>query len=238
MLDSLKFYKKWIKKKSSKKTENLVREILGKDGTGHDWWHIHRVRNLALKIAWEEGADVFIVELVALLHDLGDYKFFQGDQKAGEMRIREWLASLEISPSLIKKLIEMTSRISFMHTLPPRDKKGDIEEFSNLEISRELKAVIDADRLDAIGAIGIARAFTYGGYYHRPIYDPALKPNKKITQEEYKTSTAPSLNHFYEKLLKIKDMMYTPLGKKMAKRRHRFLNLFLKQFFREWRGKM
>jgi len=222
-----------------RKTESLVREILSKDSTGHDWWHIHRVRNLALKIAREERADVFMVELLALLHDLGDYKFFQGDQKAGEKRIRELLSSLEISPVLINQIIEMTSRISFMHTLPQKDKRGEVEGSSNhREISKELKAVIDADRLDAIGAIGIARAFTYGGYYHRPIYDPALKPNKKITQEEYKTRTAPSLNHFYEKLLKIKDMMYTPLGKKMAKRRHRFLNLFLKQFFREWRGKM
>ncbi|GAB4117111.1 MAG: HD domain-containing protein [Candidatus Caldatribacteriota bacterium] len=226
------------KKEIITKTENLIKEILSKENTGHDWWHIHRVRKLALKIAQQEGADLFLVELLALLHDLGDYKFFQGDEKAGEKRIRELLSSLKISPSLINKIIEMTSQISFMHTLPQKDKKGKINDFSQIKDSKELKAVIDADRLDAIGAIGIARAFTYGGFYHRSIYDPFIKPKKDITQEEYKTSTAPSINHFYEKLLKIKHMMYTPLGKKMARRRHRFLNLFLKQFFREWKGKM
>ncbi len=226
------------KKEIIAKTENLIKEILAKENTGHDWWHIHRVRKLALKIAQQEGADLFLVELLALLHDLGDYKFFQGDERAGGERIRELLSSLRISSSLINKVIAMTSQISFMHTLPQKDKKEKKNDFSQIEDSKELKAVIDADRLDAIGAIGIARAFTYGGFYHRPIYDPSIKPKKNITQEEYKTSTAPSINHFYEKLLKIKHMMYTPLGKKMARRRHRFLNLFLKQFFKEWKGKM
>jgi len=221
-----------------KKTETFVKETLGKDSTGHDWWHIYRVRNLAKRIALHEGADIFIVELAALLHDIGDYKFFQGDEEAGAVKVREWLSSLEISPSLIDKIVEITSQISFMHTLPDKGKRKGKKNSATSAISKELMAVTDADRLDAMGAIGIARAFTYGGFFNRPIYDPSIKPSKFITKEEYKTTEAPSINHFYEKLLKLKDMMYTPLGRKMAKRRHRFLNLYLKQFFKEWKGKM
>lgn len=220
------------------KTEYFVKETLSKDSTGHDWWHVHRVRNLAKRIARHEGADIFIVELAALLHDIGDYKFFQGDEEAGAEKVREWLSSLEISSSLIDKIVKITSQISFMHTLPDKGKWKDKKNSSVPTVSKELMAVTDADRLDAMGAIGIARAFTYGGFFNRPIYDPAIKPSKSITKEDYKTTEAPSINHFYEKLLKLKDMMYTKLGRKMAKRRHRFLNLFLKQFFKEWKGKM
>lgn len=223
-----------------KKTELFVKQTLSKDSTGHDWWHIHRVRNLAKRIARHEGADMFIVELAALLHDIGDYKFFQGDEEAGTAKVREWLSSLEIFPSVTDKIVEITSQISFMYTLPDKDKdKGRGKKNSTIPtLSKELIAVTDADRLDAMGAIGIARAFTYGGFFNRPIYDPAIKPSKSITREEYKTTEAPSINHFYEKLLKLKDMMHTKLGRKMAKRRHRFLNLYLKHFFKEWKGKM
>lgn len=220
------------------KTELFVKQTLSKDNTGHDWWHIHRVRNLAKRIARHEGVDIFIVELAALLHDIGDYKFFQGDEEAGEVKVREWLSSLEISPSLVDKIARITSQISFMHTLPDKGKGEDKKNSAIPALSKELMAVTDADRLDAMGAIGIARAFTYGGFFNRPIYDPAIKPSKSITKEEYKTTEAPSINHFYEKLLKLKDMMYTKLGRKMAKRRHRFLNLYLKHFFKEWKGKM
>lgn len=226
------------KKEIIEKTELFVEETLGRDSTGHDWWHIHRVRNLAKRIALHEGADIFIVELAALLHDIGDYKFFQGDEEAGAAKVREWVSSLEISPSFIDKIVEITSRISFMHTLIDKNEGGGKKNSAVLTLSRELMAVTDADRLDAMGAIGIARAFTYGGFFNRPIYDPSIKPSKTITKEEYKTTEAPSINHFYEKLLKLKDMMHTKLGRKMAKRRHRFLNLFLKQFFKEWKGKM
>lgn len=226
------------KKEIIEKTELFVKETLGRDSTGHDWWHIHRVRNLAKRIALHEGADIFIVELAALLHDIGDYKFFQGDEEAGVAKVREWVSSLEISPSFIDKIVEITSRISFMHTLINKSEGGGKKNSAVLTLSRELMAVTDADRLDAMGAIGIARAFTYGGFFNRPIYDPSIKPSKTITKEEYKTTEAPSINHFYEKLLKLKDMMHTKLGRKMAKRRHRFLNLFLKQFFKEWKGKM
>ena len=219
------------------KTELFIKETLSKDRTGHDWWHIHRVRNLAKRIARHEGADIFIVELAALLHDIGDYKFFQGDEEVGTVKIREWLSSLEIPPSLIDKIVEITFRISFMHTLPAKGERSNKKNYATPKLSKELMAVTDADRLDAMGAIGIARAFTYGGFFNRPIYDPATKPSKSITKEEYKTTEAPSINHFYEKLLKLKDMMYTKLGRKMAKRRHRFLNLYLKRFFKEWKGK-
>ena len=193
---------------------------------------------MAKRIAQHEGADIFIVELASLLHDIGDYKFFQGDEEAGAVKVREWLSSLEISPSLIDKIVEITSQISFMHTLPDKDKRENKKNSATPTISKELMVVTDADRLDAMGAIGIARAFTYGGFFNRSIYDPAIKPSKFITKEEYKTTEAPSINHFYEKLLKLKDMMYTPLGKKMAKKRHRFLKLYLKEFFKEWKGKM
>jgi len=221
-----------------KKTELFVKKTVSEDSTGHDWWHVHRVRNLAKRIALREGADMFIVELAALLHDIGDYKFFQGDEEAGAVKVREWLSSLEISPSLIDKIVEITSQISFMHTLPDKGKGRGKKNSAIPILSKELMPVTDADRLDAMGAIGIARAFTYGGFFNRQIYDPATKPNKSITKEKYKITEAPSINHFYEKLLKLKDMMYTKLGRKMAKRRHRFLNLYLKQFFKEWKGKM
>jgi len=226
------------KKEIIEKTELFVKQTLSKDSTGHDWWHIHRVRNLAKRIARHESADIFIVELATLLHDIGDYKFFQGDEEAGAAKVGEWLSSLEISPSLIDEIIEITSRVSFMHTLPDKGKVGGKKNSAIPTLSKELMSVTDADRLDAMGAIGIARAFTYGGFFNRSIYDPAIKPSKSITREEYKTTEAPSINHFYEKLLKLKDMMYTKLGRKMAKRRHRFLNLYLKQFFKEWKGKI
>ena len=225
------------KKEIIEKTELFVKQILSKDSTGHDWWHIHRVRNLAKRIAREEGADIFVVELAALLHDIGDYKFFQGDEEAGPTFVRKWLSSLKISPTLIDKIVEITSRISFMHTLPNQGKEGE-KKNSIQTLNKELMAVTDADRLDAMGAIGIARAFTYGGFFNRPIYDPAIKPNKSITREEYKITEAPSINHFYEKLLKLKDMMYTNLGRKMARKRHKYLESYLKEFFAEWEGKI
>ena len=221
-----------------KKTELFVKKTLSEECTGHDWWHIHRVRNLAKRIAREEGGDIFLVELAALLHDIGDYKFFKGDEEAGEAKVEEWLSSLEISPLLRDKIIEITSRVSFMLSLPDKEKGRDKKNSTIPTLSKELMSVTDADRLDAMGAIGIARAFTYGGFFNRPIYDPTIKPIKSITKEEYKITEAPSINHFYEKLLKLKDMMYTKLGRKIAKRRHRFINLYLKEFFKEWKGKM
>jgi len=218
------------------KTEDFVKKIFQKDNTGHDWWHTQRVRILAKKIARDEDADLFIVDIVALLHDVGDYKFFSGDEKVGLLFVKKWLSSLEISEALIERILEIISKISFKNTLPASKNRKNKKPVQIL--SKELTVVCDADRLDAMGAIGIARAFTYGGFYRRQIYNPEIKLNKNITQEEYKTTEAPTINHFYEKLLKLKCMMYTKMGKKIAKKRHRFLNLYLKEFFKEWKGKL
>ena len=223
------------KEKLIKKTEDFVKKVFLEDYTGHDWWHTHRVRVLAKKIAISESADLFIVDMAALLHDVGDYKFFGGDEEAGVLFVKKWLSSLKVTEELADKILTVISNISYKNTLPESGnrKKQNSPNFP----SKEFMAVCDADRLDAIGAIGIARAFTYGGFYKRQIYNPKIKPMKNITQEEYKKTDAPSINHFYEKLLRIKEMMYTKLGKKIAKKRHRFLNLYLKEFYKEWKGK-
>jgi len=224
------------KEKIIKKTEDFVKKVFLEDYTGHDWWHTHRVRVLAKKIAISESADLFIVDMAALLHDVGDYKFFGGDEEAGVLFVKKWLSSLKVTEELADKMLTVISHISYKNTLPESGnrKKQDSPNFP----SKEFMAVCDADRLDAIGAIGIARVFTYGGFYKRQIYNPKIKPMKNITQEEYKKTDAPSINHFYEKLLRIKEMMYTKLGKKIAKKRHRFLNLYLKEFYKEWKGKL
>jgi len=223
------------KEKIIKKTEDFVKKVFLEDYTGHDWWHTHRVRVLAKKIAISESADLFIVDMAALLHDVGDYKFFGGDEEAGVLFVKKWLSSLKVTEELVDKILTVISNISYKNTLPESGnrKKQNSPNFP----SKEFMAVCDADRLDAIGAIGIARAFTYGGFYKRQIYNPKIKPMKNITQEEYKKTDAPSINHFYEKLLRIKEMMHTKLGKKIAKKRHRFLNLYLKEFYKEWKGK-
>lgn len=212
------------------KTEKFVGNFFKIEDTGHDWWHTHRVRNLALKIAAEEKADIFIVEMSALLHDVGDYKFFGGDEKRGREVVARYLYSLPLDSFLIQKISDITDNISFMKTLSQKDNS------EAKEASLEFKVVSDADRLDAIGAIGIARVFTYGGYYRRPIYDPAIPPNPHMSRDEYKTTEGPSINHFYEKLLKLKDMMYTTYGKKLAQGRHDFIEEFLNRFYQEWKG--
>jgi uncharacterized protein len=211
-------------------TEKFVHDFLQKEQTGHDWWHIQRVRKLSLKIAAEEKADFFIVEMAALLHDIGDYKFFGGNEQKGQKVVAQFLHSLSLSPKVTRKILNVTINVSYMKTL------SEEEQFHKEKKSVEFMAVSDADRLDAMGAIGIARAFTYGGYYHRPIYDPNVPPNPNISREEYKTTEAPSINHFYEKLLKLKGMMYTSYGKQLAKERHYFLEEYLKRFYAEWEG--
>jgi len=212
------------------KTEKFVQDFFEQEATGHDWWHTHRVRKLALRIAREEKADPFIVEMAALLHDVCDYKFFGGDEKQGQEKVARYLNSLPLESTLIQKILNVITNTSFMKTLSLDDNTAIGEK------SPEFKAVSDADKLDALEAIGIARAFTYGGYYRRPIYDPGIPPNPHISQEEYKTTENPSLNHFYEKLLKLKDMMYTNYGKRLAQGRHRFIEEYLKRFYQEWRG--
>lgn len=209
------------------KTIVFVKETLSNAEGGHDWWHIERVWKLAKTIARTENADPFIVELGALLHDIADSKFHQGDEKIGPKKAREFLTSLQMEESLIVHVEQIIANISF--------KGGNHQKKF---FSTELSVVQDADRLDAIGAIGIARAFNYGGHKGRELYNPYIAPNLSMTKEEYKASEAPTINHFYEKLLLLKDRMNTTTGKEMAKQRHRFMESFLKEFYHEWNAEL
>jgi len=205
--------------------EGFVRKTLQGAEGGHDWWHIERVRNLALAIGTSEGADVFIVELAALLHDIADSKFNNGDEEMGPSIAQEQLVSLAVDNNTIQQVVDIIRGISF---------KGGHNQvkFPSLE----LQVVQDADRLDAMGAIGIARAFNYGGFKGRELYSPDIKPNLTMTKEEYKKSDAPTINHFYEKLLLLKDLMNTKTGREMAAKRHEFMEGFLMEFYAEWQG--
>lgn len=189
---------------------------------GHDWWHIYRVWQLSRQIAAHETADMLIVELGALLHDIADSKFHNGDEHIGPARARAFMASQGLSEEIIVHVENIIRYISF---------KGGHND--NVFRSPELSVVQDADRLDAIGAVGIARAFNYGGFKNRAIYDPTVKPNMVMTREEYKNNAAPTINHFYEKLLLLKDRMNTNTGKAMAAERHQFMETFLEQFYKE-----
>jgi uncharacterized protein len=194
---------------------------------GHDWWHIHRVWKTAQHIAAAEKADDLVVALGALLHDIADSKFHNGDETVGHRKAREWLLSLGVEEPVIEHVENIITHISF--------KGGNHQQpFKSIE----LDIVQDADRLDAIGAIGIARAFNYGGFKNRALYDPTVKPNMNMNKEEYKTNKAPTINHFYEKLLLLKDRMNTETGKQLARQRHEFMVSYLKQFYGEWDGKL
>lgn len=205
-------------------TIDFVKKELENAEGGHDWWHIYRVWNNAKKIMQhEKGFDPLVVELATLLHDIADSKFNDGDETVGPAKAREFLQRINISDSVQEHVIKIIENISF---------KGGNE--SQKFHSKELNIVQDADRLDAMGAIGVARAFNYGGHKGRALYDPDIKPNLKMTKEEYKNSTAPTINHFYEKLLLLKDLMNTTTGKKMAEERHAFMEEYLDYFFKEW----
>lgn len=206
-------------------TIEFVKQTLSNAEGGHDWFHIERVYKNALHINKEEGADHLIVALGALLHDIADYKFHNGDEAVGPAKAREFLAELDLEEEVISHVEKIIQNISF--------KGGNVEKVFH---SRELDVIQDADRLDALGAIGIARTFNYGGYRGRALYNPAIKPNLQMTKEDYKSSTAPTINHFYEKLLLLKDRMNTPTGKKMAEERHAFMEDFLSRFYAEWNG--
>ncbi|NER13115.1 HD domain-containing protein [Leptobacterium flavescens] len=208
-------------------TVNYVKETLKDAEGGHDWFHIERVYKNSLLILKEEEADAFTVELGALLHDIADSKFHGGDETVGPKKAREFLESLGVDKSVIDHVENIIKYISF--------KGGNTKQ--NFR-SPELNIVQDADRLDAIGAIGIARAFNYGGFKDRGLYDPAIEPKLNMTKEEYKKSTAPTINHFYEKLLLLKDRMNTESGKKIAEGRHNFMKQYLEQFYSEWNGKL
>lgn len=207
------------------KTVEFVKHTLSDAEGGHDWWHIYRVWKSARHIAQHEDVDIFIVELGALLHDIADSKFHGGDENIGPRRAREFLQSIQVDSEVIEHIEKIISNISFKGGRLPQNFK-----------SPELDVIQDADRLDAIGAIGIARTFNYGGHKGRTIYNPHIKPNLQLTKEEYKSSEAPTLNHFYEKLLLLKDRMNTRTGKEMALKRHDFMLSYLDQFYKEWDG--
>ena len=207
------------------KTILFVKKKLDNAEGGHDWFHIERVYKNALSIADNEVCDDTVVKLGALLHDIADSKFHDGDETVGPKIAREFLASNDVDEVTIQHVINIIENISF--------KGGNTEkQFSSIE----LNIVQDADRLDAIGAIGIARTFNYGGFKNRPLYNPRIAPNLHMSKEEYKKNQAPTLNHFYEKLLLLKDKMNTKTGKQIAQERHRYMEGFLSQFYAEWDG--
>lgn len=203
-----------------KLTENYVSNLSKNDFTGHDWWHVNRVRNLALKIAEKEGGNRFIIEMSALLHDVDDWKI---NENVKTSKTSEWLKTIKMSQVETEKILEIIDQVSF---------KGAGVKSSAATI--EAKIVQDADRLDAIGAIGIARTFTYGGNRGRPIYLPEIKPELHENFESYKKTSAPTINHFYEKLLLLKNRLNTATAIEIAKNRHTFMETFLEQFFKEW----
>ncbi|MCL6220691.1 HD domain-containing protein [Zunongwangia pacifica] len=206
-------------------TIHFVKETLVNAEGGHDWFHIQRVMNNAKLIAKSEEADDFIVQLGALLHDIADSKFHNGDETVGPKVATEFLESQHVDPEVIAHVVKIIQNISF--------KGGNVEQQFH---SAELDIVQDADRLDAIGAIGIARTFNYGGFKGRALYDPEIEPKLNMTKEEYKTSKAPTINHFYEKLLLLKDRMNTKTGTEIAQKRHEYMESFLEQFYAEWNG--
>ncbi len=193
---------------------------------GHDWWHVKRVWQLSKQFASDENANMLIVELGALLHDIADPKFNEGNELIGPDRARIFLQKLNVNNDITDHVVNIIANISF---------KGgnEIQHFKSIE----LDIVQDADRLDAMGAIGIARTFNYGGFKNREMYNPDIQPDYKMNKEAYRQSTAPTINHFYEKLLLLKDRMNTATGKMMAKHRHDFMLQFLDEFYSEWDGK-
>jgi uncharacterized protein len=208
------------------KTAEYIKQEFQNDSSGHDWWHIYRVWKTSINICEHEKADMFIVQLAALLHDLDDWKFNELEDET-PLRAKAWLDSCSVDISIADKVCEIIKHISYKGA-NVKNKIDSIEGF----------IVQDADRLDAIGAIGIGRAFAYGGYKNRMMYDPEIKPTMHATFEEYKNSKSDTINHFYEKLLLLKDMMNTSTAKRMAEERHEVMVKFLDQFMKEWDGEL
>ena len=206
-------------------TVEHVQQTLAGDSSGHDWWHIDRVRRNAVQIATVENADLLIVELAALLHDIADWKFHGGDLSAGSRAARNWLSKLGVDDFTVDQVSEIIAGISFKGA-------GVATEMPTLEG----RCVQDGDRLDAIGAIGIARAFAVGGHFGRPMYDPEIAVELHDSFAAYQAKSGPTINHFYEKLLLLKNRMQTVTGKRIALERHQFMELFLQRFFDEWNG--
>ncbi|KRT15112.1 phosphohydrolase [Pedobacter ginsenosidimutans] len=208
------------------KTIDFVQKTLANAEAGHDWFHIERVFKTAQTINQQENGDELVVAFAALLHDIADPKFNNGDEELGPKMAASFLASIAVDTEVIAHVKLIIQNMSFKNSF-------DGSGFT----SKEMQIVQDADRLDAIGAIGIARAFTYGGFKNRVLYDPAILPEEHLTKESYKNTTAPTINHFYEKLLLLKDMMNTEAGKAIATERHNFMLLYLDHFYKEWDGK-
>lgn len=205
-------------------TEAFVRERLANHGAGHDWYHTERVTRLARRLAEAEGADVFVVHLAALLHDIADFKF-SGDEEASGRQAADWLAGQGVEASVIAHVVNIINSLSFKSVDQPRMR------------TLEGQCVQDADRLDALGAIGIARTFAYGGWKGTPMYDPARPPRLGMTAEEYRAHLGTSVNHFYEKLLHLRDLMNTPTARQLAEVRHQYMVEFLARFEAEWQGR-
>lgn len=209
-----------------KATKTYVKSVLVNAEGGHDWFHTLRVFNNAMLIAKNETVDLLVVQLAALLHDIADSKFHEGNETIGPEMTLKFLFKHNLDSNDIEHVVNIIKHMSFKNSLE------NSQSFNSLE----LQVVQDADRLDAIGAIGIARAFNYGGFKNRGLFDPSIKPNLKMTKAEYKASTAPTINHFYEKLLLLKNNMNTTTGKRIAQQRHKFMEQYLEQFFAEWDG--
>jgi len=207
-------------------TAEHIKAKLSGEGSGHDWWHIYRVWKNAVHISQHETVNLFVVELAALLHDIADWKFHNGDENIGPKMAREWLESLSVKEKTITHVCEIIKHISF--------KGANVENKIN---TIEGLVVQDADRLDAIGTIGIARTFAYGGSKGREMYNPDIKPATHNSFEEYKNNQSNTINHFYEKLLLLKDKMNTETAKNIAQKRHIIMENFLKEFYDEWEGK-
>jgi len=211
-------------------TINFVKAELKDAEGGHDWFHIQRVYKNTLSIAKHENVNLTIVSLAALLHDIADPKFNDGDETTGPRVASEFLLKQNVSSEIIDHVTQIIENMSFKNTFGVT---GSSRRFT----SKEMEVVQDADRLDAIGAIGIARCFNYGGFKNRALYNPEIEPNLNMTKAQYKSSEAPTINHFYEKLLLLKDQMNTKTGKRIALERHKYMEDFLKQFYAEWEGK-
>lgn len=212
------------KEKIMKAAEVFVKDELGDDHSGHDWWHIRRVTEVAKRIAIEEHANVYICELASLLHDVADEKLNK-DEETGIKKVTDWLDTNHVDKESAEHVLEIITTMSF---------KGGTQKKDMSTI--EGKIVQDADRLDAIGAVGIARVMCYSGAKGRPIHDPDMQPRENLTLKDYRSGNDTAIMHFYEKLLKLKDKMNTTTGKRLAEGRHQFLELYLEQFYAEWDG--
>lgn len=206
-------------------TISHVKSMLANAEAGHDWFHVERVYRNSMTIAFTMECNKTVVQLAALLHDIADSKFHDGDETIGPLKAKQWMEHIEVEASIVDHVVKIIENLSF---------KGGNQKTDFT--STELQIVQDADRLDAIGAIGIARAFHYGGFKNRFLYDPNIAPVMNMDKETYKKSTAPTINHFYEKLLLLKDRMHTQTGKAMAEKRHAFMEQFLSHFYAEWEG--